>query len=71
MFELRIRLALLVDNVFEIHQQVGQEFFGQCAPSVPEGIQTVDAAFHFMGAFANGLAIPAQLSFSQAGATTT
>src|SRR6266849_5568764 len=43
--------------------------FGQFAPPGTKRIHTDDAALDFVGAFANRLAIPAQLSFGSAGST--
>ena len=39
--------------------------FGWLSPSSLEVIVTADAGFQFMSAFANGLAVPAQLSFGK------
>ncbi len=61
-FEVRIRLALPIDNRLQIHQQVRQMLFCQCAPSGTQGIQTEDAAVDFVGPEAFGLAIPASSS---------
>src|SRR5258708_17935100 len=70
-FELRIRLALPVDDGSDIHQQVGQVVFCQFAAADTKCIQTRDAAVDFVHPFANRLAVPAEFTFDSAGATRT
>jgi hypothetical protein len=68
-FELRVGLALPVDDGSDILQEGRQVVFGSFAAAGTTGIQTRDPALQFVDALANGLAIPAQFAFGSAGAT--
>src|SRR5260370_21605847 len=64
--ETRVGLALAGDDVFDVDQEGGQMFLGAKPPAQREGIAAGDAGGQFMHAFANGDAVPAELSFSVA-----
>jgi len=62
-FEVRIRLALPIDDGSDIHQQVGPVFFCQFAASGSKCIQTPDATFYFVHPFADRFALPTEFAF--------
>ena len=64
--KLRVGLTLAIDEGGEFLKEVGQVGFGSLAPASREGIETDEATVEFMGAFANGDAIPAQFAFGPA-----
>jgi len=60
--ELRIGLALAIDQRGDVRQQVGQMLLGALAPTQREGVDNGEAAVHLARALADRRAIPAQLT---------
>jgi len=63
--KLRICLALAIHNGGNIVQQMWQMVFAVLAPTQPKAIHAGDPMRRFVHSFADGSAIPPQLSFGQ------
>jgi hypothetical protein len=61
--KLRIRLALTIDERFDIGQQVGQMVFCPLPPTGREGVQTGETTGELMHAFPKRPTIPAAFAF--------
>jgi hypothetical protein len=56
-------LTLAIDDISDVIEQMGQVDFGPLSTASGKGIETEEATFEFVHAFANGDAVPAQLTF--------
>jgi hypothetical protein len=61
--ELRVGLALAIDNGGDIVEQVGEVLLGTLAAAQGHGIQTGEALVEFAPSCAEGLAVPAEFAF--------
>jgi hypothetical protein len=67
--QLRIRLALAIDNGFHIAQQGGQGGFHGLTPTGGKGLQARETTVQLMGAFTDGHPAPAECTFRTSLAT--
>jgi hypothetical protein len=67
--ELGIGLALAIHEGADVIESMGEVDFSPLAPPSGKGIETEEATGEFMGAFAHGDTVPAQVTFGKALAT--